>query len=191
MRATWEAGQTVVKLIGFDSTEDHRTYATAGGKNICPEKGLPHYDDRYEKRYYLREWGIDREACGRIIVNAGLPLPPKSACFFCPAMKDAEIAALKIEDPVLYALAIEMETMYRAGRHFHGDDAFNVTAVHRKTRERVELELFGKDAADVRAQFRRSHNDTASPHKWKINVRSAVVGLGRHNAWSDGRFNLL
>ncbi len=191
MRGTWLAGQKVIKAIGFDATEDHRTYATAGDKDLCSDPALPAYKDRYEMRYYLREWGMDREACGRTIVKAGLPLPPKSACFFCPAMKEAEIAELRVTDPVQYALAIEMERVYRAGRHFHGDDAWMVSAKHKRTGERVKVELFGRTAQDVRAQFRRSHNDTRAPHKWQLSVASAVVGLGRHWTWQDdGRLAL-
>lgn len=73
----------VRKFIGFDATEDHRTFADGKGIKICPEKGLPDYGDRYQVEYPLREWGLDRAACGKLIVDAGLTLPPKSACFFC------------------------------------------------------------------------------------------------------------
>lgn len=48
--------------------------------------GLPAHKDRYEIRYPLREWGLTRRDCGKMIADAGLPVPPKSACFFCPAM---------------------------------------------------------------------------------------------------------
>ena len=33
------------------------------------------------------EWGWDRDRCIRAIQEAGLPLPGKSSCFFCPSMK--------------------------------------------------------------------------------------------------------
>lgn len=173
-----------MKCIGFDATEDHRTYATGGGISVCPEKGLPPYGQRYEMRYPLREWGLDRAACGRIIVAAGLPLPPKSACFFCPSMKQAEIESLAVEDPTMYRLALEMERLYREGRHFRGDDAFTVKGVHKQTGEKYEMEVFAKDLAEARAIFRKAHDDDAVPHKYKIAAHSCVVGLGRSYAWN-------
>ncbi|NNE36320.1 MAG: hypothetical protein HKN13_13870, partial [Rhodothermales bacterium] len=86
LRETWNSGEQVVKLIGFDATEDHRT--DSGGtyahvkKNICPREGLPHYRDRYQVEYLLRFLSMDRDACIKTIIKAGLPVPPKSCCFF-------------------------------------------------------------------------------------------------------------
>lgn len=189
MRGAWIAGHKVEKLVGFDATEDHRTFPTGGaGKNVAPDRELPHFRDRYTMRYPLREWGIDRAAAGRIITSAGLPLPPKSACWFCPAMKQEEIAQLATTDPECFALAIDMERRYRSGRHFHGDNAFTLKAVHRETGERVEHELFGDSKQAIRDHFRESYDDTARPHKWQISISQAVVGLGRSFAW--GRLEL-
>ena len=33
------------------------------------------------------EWGWSRKDCIQAIRDAGLPLPGKSSCFFCPSMK--------------------------------------------------------------------------------------------------------
>jgi len=42
-------------------------------------------DQNYFSYWYpLMEWGLDREKCKQIIANAGLPVPVKSACWFCP-----------------------------------------------------------------------------------------------------------
>jgi len=179
-----------VKCIGFDSTEDHRTYATGGGIAVCPDPALPAYGKRYVMRYPLREWGLDREACGKIILAAGLPLPPKSACFFCPSMKDAEIKLLAATEPDLYRLAIEMERIYRGGRHFRGDDAFTVKAVRSSTGEKVDVLLHGAGPAAVRAQFRTMYDDTARPYRYKVRISKATVGLGRGEAWIDKRLSL-
>lgn len=174
----------VKKLIGFDSTEDHRTYATGGAGKVCPDPDLPDYGDRYEMVYPLRIWGYDRVACGKIIAKAGLPVPPKSACFFCPSMKEAEIMELQATEPELYALALEMERLYREGKHFRGDDAYTIKAVRKDTDEKVELELFGPDAASVTAEFRRRYDDTTKPYRYKVRAYLAVPGLGRSFAWA-------
>jgi hypothetical protein len=193
LRRTWESGLKVMKCIGFDATEDHRvggggTYATAKNLNIAPDPDLPDYKDRYDVMYPLREWGLDRKACGQTIVDAGLPLPPKSACFFCPAMRGIEIERLKVLDPDLYQLAVEMERLYRTGKHFRGDNAFTVKAVRKDTKEKVELEMTGVDVADVRNQFRQLYDDTARPYRYKVRIYPAVPGLGRSHAWGDHEF---
>jgi hypothetical protein len=85
--AAWAAGVRVVKCIGFDcSPADNRRYIKAENQN-AREKEL------YDIRYLLREWGWTRERCIECILASGLPLPPKSACFFCPVSKTFEINA--------------------------------------------------------------------------------------------------
>lgn len=179
----------MIKAIGFDATEDHRTggggtFAVKGdGKNICAGAKAPHFRDRYDVRYYLREWGMNREACGKSIDSAGLPRPPKSACFFCPATTRMEIEMLQITDPVLYMLAVEMERVYRGGKHFRGDNVWTVKAKHKVTGEEMTEELRGETAADVRSVFRSKVTDIVKPYQWQLRVSAAVVGLGRKFRW--------
>ena len=45
---------------------------------------------------YAYQTIMDRERCKEEIRVAGLPVPPKSSCFFCPAMKPQEIDKLPI-----------------------------------------------------------------------------------------------
>lgn len=181
--AAWHRGERVTKCIGFDCTEDHRTFADGKGMDISPCKGLPRYRDRYEVWYPLRDWGMDRAACGRTIVDAGLPLPPKSACFMCPAMKGIEIEQLKRDEPECYALAIEMERLYREGPHFRGDNVWSIKATNKQTNETVETEVTAKSADGARTVFRRQVGDVFRPYRWTTNVSQAVPGLGRNFAW--------
>jgi hypothetical protein len=60
-------------------------------------------------RYPLLEFGYDRERCKAIITTAGLPVPLKSACFFCPASKKSEIVWLREQHPELLERALEIE----------------------------------------------------------------------------------
>lgn len=81
----WDGGGRVVKLIGYDcSGADQRRYAHAEG----------YADPRYDYRYPLRELGWSRDDCVARIERADLPVPPKSSCFFCPAMRPHEVDAL-------------------------------------------------------------------------------------------------
>jgi hypothetical protein len=79
----------VIKMIGYDaSPRDTQRYAHA----------VECEDPRYAYRYPLREWGWDRSACERRIAAAGLPLPPKSSCFFCGSIKADEVMELAIPE---------------------------------------------------------------------------------------------
>ena len=81
-REWWAEGGRVTKLIGYDcSPADLKRYAEAEG-----------YDDPlYTYRYPLRELGWERKDCVARIQRAGLPVPTKSACYFCTATKPAEL----------------------------------------------------------------------------------------------------
>lgn len=79
----------MVKLIGYDaSPRDTQRYHHAIG---CE-------DPRYAYRYPLREWGWNRLRCEQRIVDAGLPVPPKSSCFFCGTIKPDEVLDLETDE---------------------------------------------------------------------------------------------
>ena len=48
-------------------------------------------DPLFDNEYPLRVWGWDRAACEARIAAEGLPVPPKSSCVFCLAMKPEEL----------------------------------------------------------------------------------------------------
>lgn len=88
-RRCWDSGGRVTKLIGYDtSARDTQRYAHALG---CE-------DPRYAYRYPLREWGWDRGRCEARIAAAGLPIPPKSSCFFCGSIKPDEVLDLSEDE---------------------------------------------------------------------------------------------
>jgi hypothetical protein len=104
-QVAWAVGQTVTMCIGYDAgpRDSCRSYKAEG-------KALPGYTNRFP----LIEWQWDRERCIAEIEAAGLPVPVKSACFFCPASKKTEIDWLAKFHPELAAQAIEMEDRARA-----------------------------------------------------------------------------
>lgn len=99
-RAEWAAGRKVNKIIGYDAGETRRIEHAAL---------IDANDKKYKKHYPLYEWGWDRAECVRVIQRAGLPLPGKSNCFFCPSMKKAEIQELWTYRPDLFQRAVDME----------------------------------------------------------------------------------
>jgi hypothetical protein len=122
-------GRRVVRAIGFEAGEERRTYAhvvkaigldageeyrlTSAPPAAGEEEKLSREQwlDRHFFSYWypLLDWGLDREACKRIIAAAGLPVPLKSSCFFCPAMKKAEIVWLQEHHPDLLRRALRIE----------------------------------------------------------------------------------
>jgi len=117
-RLAWDAGLRVVKAIGYDSGEQdcrrRRKADTASAKKV--REG--HIDaTRYAYWYPLQEWGIDRVECLRLIALAGLPVPVKSACFFCPASRKSEVVWLRDTHPVLFRRALRIERNARDGKH--------------------------------------------------------------------------
>ena len=72
---------------------------------------------RYAYWCPLVEAKIDRESCKAIIRNAGLPVPRKSACWFCPASKFDEVRRLQIERPDLVRAAVDLEVNAAQGKH--------------------------------------------------------------------------
>ena len=94
----WAAGKRVVKVIGFDAgAKDRRRTAMEG-------------DEHYENFYVLRELGMDRLDCANEILASGLPLPIKSACFFCPFNKPRELLWLHHVHPDLFRRALVIES---------------------------------------------------------------------------------
>jgi hypothetical protein len=98
----WRQGRKVIKAIGYD----------AG-----PSDSRRHHheqDEEYRNWYPLAEWNMDRAACERSILRAGLPIPMKSACFFCPASKKHEILWLRDTHPKLLERALAIESNAQA-----------------------------------------------------------------------------
>ena len=60
-------------------------------------------------RYPLVEAGIHRSECIHIIQQAGLAVPRKSGCWFCPGQRLAEWRNLYMDHPELYERAIALE----------------------------------------------------------------------------------
>lgn len=129
-----QKGRRVVRAIGFDAGEARRTYAGVV-KAVGLDAGEPHrltwakpepgeterkpsreaWRDAHFFHYWypLFDWGMDRAACERAIRAAGLPVPVKSACFYCPASKKREIVWLREHHPELLDRALAVEANAR------------------------------------------------------------------------------
>lgn len=138
-REAWNLGERVVKLIGFDAGEPGRA------------ENLRKDDPKYSFRHPLIEWGWGRDECVAAIAAAGLPVPPKSACFFCPSSRLSEIFALRDRHPDLVARALAMEanaeldTVKGLGRRFSWQSVLE--------QDRRQLKLFEMPAEHCNACY--------------------------------------
>lgn len=79
------------------------------------------WHDRYGKKPYgfekrfvyplLDDVPLSRHAALQIIISAGLPVPPKSACWFCPFMSRAARIEQKRHSPAFFDLSCQLEDM--------------------------------------------------------------------------------
>ncbi|MFI7217898.1 phosphoadenosine phosphosulfate reductase [Micromonospora maritima] len=74
---------------------------------------------------------LRRHDCARIITAAGLPVPPKSACWFCPFRRPATWAETRRDRPDLFNRACELENLLNARRAALGKDPVYLTRFNR------------------------------------------------------------
>lgn len=87
----WLGGKRILKAIGFDDSPREHRRAKRGCRTFAIQDDER---ERYELWFPLQEWRWTREQCAQAIRRAGLPVPPKSSCYFCPAMKPFEVDTL-------------------------------------------------------------------------------------------------
>jgi hypothetical protein len=89
--------------------------------------------------YPLLDLGLSRADCVEIIRGAGLPVPPKSACWFCPFQKRAEWVRMQQEEPHLLQKAVELEDLLNRRRARLGRDPIFLHSAARPLREVMGL----------------------------------------------------
>lgn len=79
-------------------------------------------DAKFEKRVFpLLHLNMDRLSCMKLIHDSGLPVPPKSSCFFCPWHSKVTWAEMRRDEPELFAKSVELERILheKADRNGH------------------------------------------------------------------------
>lgn len=71
----------------------------------------------------LLDLKLDRTACKQVIAEAGLPEPPKSACWFCPLRSMGQWRDMRRERPDLFDQAVALEDRLNEKRTARGKDA--------------------------------------------------------------------
>lgn len=127
-----------IVCVGISTDEIHRA---DGGKHQLP----------YQQSVYpLIELGLSRADCQRIISEAGLPMPRKSACWFCPYTRTHQWEEMRRDEPDLFAKACELEDSINERRSSRGKPPAYLSRLKAPLREIVSaqdmLPMFGPDA---------------------------------------------
>ena len=113
-----------VVALGISLDEFHR---------MRSESGIPHE----RLAYPLVERRMDRAACVALIEREGLPVPPKSSCFFCPFHDKQAWRRLLRESPDLFRAAVAIERRMNERRAAFGKDPVWMTDALRPLDEAV------------------------------------------------------
>lgn len=87
--------------------------------------------------YPLLDLGLRRTDCAHIIRDAGLPVPPKSSCFFCPFHRPEAWQDMRREQPEEFERACQLEDLLNARRDELGKDHVYLTRFARPLRDAI------------------------------------------------------
>lgn len=159
----FEAGRLPAIAYGFKSCSDkwkrrpfkkwvkaHKLYParTYVGYDIDEEYRAKDFGIKKEINVYpLIEAGMDRLDCVKLIIDTGLPVPPKSACFFCPSTRKRDVELLRENNPDLFKKAVELEqnalkrggANYGLGRQFEWKNAGLQTQIVFESKKGIEM----------------------------------------------------
>lgn len=109
------------------------------------DSGLP-----WKKLVYpLLDMRLDRQDCTNIIRDAGLLIPPKSSCWFCPYHSLRTWQTMRQEEPELFWKANDLEHFINMRRRTHGQDSVWFTdkgkSLEQVTTDLVQNDLFSSE----------------------------------------------
>lgn len=119
-------------LIGFSWDEIERV----GEMKIKPYETVAHP---------LIDRRLTRQDCKVIIQKAGLPVPPKSSCFFCPFHRPSTWARMRRDEPELFQISANLETVLNERRARLGRDSVYLTRFGKPLTDAIQTEQDGLD----------------------------------------------
>ena len=100
--------------------------------------------------YPLIDRRMTRADCVTVIRDAGLPVPPKSACYFCPFQSPASFQRMRHDHPSRFQVVVGIEWLLTNRRQQLGKDAVYMTRFGRPldevTSDQMTLDLDDWDA---------------------------------------------
>lgn len=122
-RGATEANPAVIG-IGISVDEIHR----ANNRKVEPHEVIT---------YPLLDLGLRRTDCARIIREAGLPVPPKSSCFFCPFHRPETWHDQRRDEPELFEKSCQLEELLNERRDELGKDHVYLTRFNKPLRQAI------------------------------------------------------
>lgn len=94
--------------------------------------------EAYQKlEYPLIDLRLTRDQCSAIIAREGLPVPPKSSCFFCPFHRPSVWARMRTEEPELFEQSAALEDLLNERRTMLGKDPVWLTRFNKPLRDAI------------------------------------------------------
>ena len=87
--------------------------------------------------YPLLDLGMDRTACQQVIADAGLPVPGKSSCFFCPFHRKQTWREMRRDQPELFEKSVYLENLLNSRRAKDGKTPVYLTDAGRPLNEAI------------------------------------------------------
>jgi len=87
--------------------------------------------------YPLLDLGLRRIDCMRVIREGGLPVPPKSSCFFCPFHRPETWHDQRRDEPELFEKSCQLEEHLNRVRDELGKDHVYLTRFNKPLREAI------------------------------------------------------
>jgi hypothetical protein len=108
----------------------------------------------YKKLAYpLIDLGLSRQDCMLTIERAGLPVPPKSSCYFCPFKRTGDWQKMRRDEPALFALSVELEEQMNVRRARLGRDSVFLSSraipLTQVVGDHDQLDLFEEGSCDI------------------------------------------
>ena len=110
--ADFKVGVIAKELKRRGATKENPATVALGISVDEIQRAKPGIDDRNPAQfrvYPLLDLGLHRRDCMNVIAEEGLPVPPKSSCYFCPFHDVEAWRKLKRETPDLFDQAVELE----------------------------------------------------------------------------------
>ncbi|MGW0948478.1 phosphoadenosine phosphosulfate reductase [Streptomyces sp. NPDC002623] len=136
-------GSPAVIGIGISVDEIHR----ANNRKVEPHEVIT---------YPLLDLGLRRTDCARVIRDAGLPVPPKSSCFFCPFHRPETWHDQRRDEPELFEKSCQLEELLNERRDELGKDHVYLTRFNRPLRQAIP------DGVDLLPMFDEADGDCDS-----------------------------
>lgn len=117
-------GDFKIKVIGrwlreHGATKDDPAHVGIGISTDEIQRAHPGVDPKSPiqvRTYPLLDLGLSRGDCEQVILGAGIPVPQKSACYFCPFHKPSEWRRMKRDEPDLFAKSVALEALLNERR---------------------------------------------------------------------------